>query len=302
MFESTHVLAVVLALGAAIASASQTIFVRIGTEDGTAYDAVIIVIAVNMIALVPLVAVLYYPDYGLTRVSWLSFIAAGLSGTMFGRIFLYTSIERIGASRTAPIIASWALIASVLGVLFLDESLSPIHAVGIVLIVLGVSVIAWETGRENPDGLSRRELAFGIAIPFVGAFAFGLEPIFANWGFNEGTPAPVGLAVKTVVATGCFWLYLRWHDATPDRSSLRSNDTRWFVFAGIASTLFLLGYYVGLELAPVSVVVPIVVTNTLFVVVLSSVFLSQRLERVTWTVGAAALVVVVGVILITIYG
>ena len=302
MTELTHVVAVVLALGAAIASASQSLFVRIGTEDGTAYNAVIVVIGVNMLVLVPLVAIAYYPDYGLTNVSLLSFVAAGLSGTMLGRVFLYTSIDRIGASRTAPIIASWALIASVLGALFLDETLSPAHALGIVLIVVGVAVIAWETGRENPDDLSRRELAVGLLVPITGAFAFGLEPIFANWGFAEGTPAPVGLAVKTVVATVCFLAYLRWHDAVPDLTSLRSNETRWFALAGVASTLFLLGYYVGLELAPVNVVVPIIVTNTLFVVLVSAVFMPRRLERVSPLIGGATLVVVVGVILVTVYG
>lgn len=77
-----------------------------------------------MLVLVPLVGIAYYPDYGLTKTSLLSFTAAGLSGTMLGRVFLYASIDRIGASRTAPIIASWALIASVLGVSYFSTKRS----------------------------------------------------------------------------------------------------------------------------------------------------------------------------------
>lgn len=38
---------------------------------------------------------------------------------------------------------------------------------------------------------------------------------------------------------------IAWENAVPDLTALRSNDTPWFAIAGLASTLFLLGYYVG---------------------------------------------------------
>ena len=302
MIETVHLVGVLLSLGAAFAGASQNLFIRIGTDEGNAYDAVLVVMLLNVVLLLPPVLVIYYPDYGLTRQSWISFIAAGVLGTLLGRMCTYSSIDRIGASRTAPIVASWALISSVLGVIVLGETLTPLHGFGIVLIVAGVAVIAWETSQENPDDLPRRELLIGLLIPVLGAFAFGVEPIFANVGFAEGTPAPVGLVVKTIFATGGFALYLRWRNALPDRATLLSRNSRWFFLAGIASTCFLLGYYVGLSLAPVNVVVPIIVTNTLFVVVLSALFMPQRLERVTARLLAAAAVVVVGVLVITLSG
>lgn len=302
MVEPTHLVAIFIALGAALASASQSLLVRIGTGRGRATDAVLVVMLVNVIVLGPLVAVVYYPDYGLTRVSWLSFVAAGLLGTLLGRAFMYTSISRIGASRTAPIISSQALIATILGVALLGESLLPVHALAIVLIVIGVAGIAWETGHENPDGLTRRELVVGLSIPLGAALAFGMEPIFASFGFAEGTPAPVGLVVKTVAALFGFTLYLRWHDALPTTGVLRSSNTRWFLLAGVGNTLFLLGYYVALEMAPVNVVVPLIITNTLFVLLLSAAFMPQRLENVTWRLATAALVVVVGVLVITLFG
>lgn len=301
MVELTHLIAVFMALGAAIALASQSLFLRIGTEQGNSFDAVFVVMSVNLIVLFPLVSVLYYPDYGLTRVSWVSFTAAGLFGTMLGRMLKFTSISRIGASRTEPIAASNALFATVLGVVLLDETLTVLHGLGIVLIVGGVAAIAWETSHENPDDLPVRELMIGLLIPFGAALAYGIEPIFASFGFGEGTPAPVGLLVKTVAASLAFVLYLRWHGDLPGFAALRSNNTRWFVLAGTANTLFLLGYYVGLSIAPVSIVVPIIITSTLFVVVLSAIFMPQRLEHVTWRLATAATVVVIGVLVITVF-
>lgn len=302
MVELTYLVGILLALAAAVAGAAQYLFIRIGTDEGNAYDAVLIVMLTNVLLLVPPVLVLYYPDYRLTLISWLSFIAAGVFGTLLGRLSSYLSIDRIGASRTAPVVASWALISTVLGVALLDESVTSMHAVGVVLIVGGVVTIAWETSQENPDDLSRRELLAGLALPFAAAVAYAWEPIFANVGFAENTPSVVGLSVKTVAATLGFVLYLRMKGALPHVSTFHPSNAKWFVLGGIGNTLFLLCYYVALENAPVSIVTPIIITNTLFVVLLSAAFMPRRLERVTWLLASAATVVVLGVLTITVFG
>lgn len=302
MVALAHLLGVGLALGAAVAAAAHHVLVRVATDTGRTYDVVLFVMLTNVVFLVPVVGVLYYPTYRLTPVAWLSFIGAGVAGTLLGRMLLYTSIDRIGASRTSPIVATAALFATVFGVLLLGETLNAIHGVGVVCIVVGVGAIAWETSHDAPGDLSGRELLVELLIPIGAALAIGVEPIFANVGFAEGTPAPVGLVVKTVAATAGFAVYLYWRGALPGRSLLRSADVKWLVLAGLANTLFLASYYVGLAVAPVNVVLPIVITNALFVLVISAVVMPERLERVTWRLAVAAGVVVVGAVLITVYG
>ena len=299
MFAGPYLVAILLAFGAAFAAASHNLFIRFGTERGTTHDAFFVVMTISTLVLVPVVLILEYPSYGVTPISWVAFLAAGLFGTLFGMICLYGGIKTIGASRTTPIVASNALVATVLGVLLLGETITWIHAVGILLIVIGIGVIGWETSHDNPDNLSRRALLLSLTLPFAAAFAFGWEPIFANFGFAEGTPATVGLAIKTAVAWAGFVVYLRLKGALPRPTSMHSSDLRWYVLAGIANTLFLLGYYLGLEIAPVNVVVPIIITNSLFVVVLSALVMPQRLERVTWRLIAAACVVVIGAMIVT---
>lgn len=302
MVEVSTLIAVSLAIGAALASAVSNLCVRKGTDSGTPKDAIFVVSLVNVVILLPLVAVVYFPTYDLTQTSWLAFVVAGVLGTLIGRALNFTSIDTIGASRTAPIIASWALIATVLGVVFLEETLTPIHGIGVVLVVSGVSLIAWKTSNDNPDDLPRREVRIGILIPFGAAVSIGWEPIFANIGFAEGTPPLVGLVVKSIAAAIGFGLYLWWDNDLPDASVVRGTNARWFVLAGVMNTSFLLGYYVALAIAPVNVVSPVVVTNTLFVVVLSALFMPQRLERVTWQIVLASAVVVTGVVIITVSG
>jgi uncharacterized membrane protein len=190
----------------------------------------------------------------------------------------------------------------VFGVIFLDESLRPIHGVGIVLIVVGVGMIALETSQENPQDLERHELLLSFLVPLFAAVAYGWEPIFANFGFAAGTPATVGLVVKTVAATLGFIGYLRWRHALPPIERIQSVNIKWFLLAGIANTLFLLGYYLALTIAPVNLVVPMVVTNTLWAVALSAIVMPDRLEIVTRRLVAAALVVVAGVVIVSVVG
>lgn len=299
MLSGTHTLAILLAFGSSIAVATHNLFVRGGTERGTPADAYFIVVSISTLVLVPLVALTYYPDYGLTVVAVLSFVGAGIVGALFGMMMLYVSIERIGAGRTTPIMASQALFATILGVMLLGETLNAAHAAGVVLMVIGIAVIARETSTENPDNLSRRELWLSLSFALGAAIAFGWEPIFANFGFAEGTPAMVGAAVKTTAAWLGFTLYMRYRNGLARITRIRKSDMRWYILAGIAYTLFMIGYYLGLEIAPVSVVVPIIITSTLWVVVLSALVMPQRLERVTWRLAGAATLVVIGAILVT---
>lgn len=299
--DPTHLIAVFLALGAAITNAMSQLCLRIGTTRGKTTDAVLIVMLTNITILLPIVLVAYYPEYQISSVSVVSFIAAGILGTLLGRALMYTSIERIGASRTAPIVATQAIVATALGVILLDESLTAAHLVGILLTVTGVSVIAWEASQDSKQ-LPRRKLIAGLLIPFGAAVAYGTEPIYASYGFEAETPAPVGLVIKTVAATAGFLLYRRYRGTVLPSISLASNNTKWFVLAGITNTLFLLCYYLALELAPVSIVVPLHITSTLFVIVFSFLFMPRHLEQVTWKLTAASTVVVIGVIIITLSG
>ncbi len=291
---------VTLALIAAIASAGTSLLVRVGTSDGNVIEATAIVISINTVILVPPIAIIYYPEYGFTRYTVLAFIAAGISGTLIGRFAKYLSISRIGASRTVPITSSYALIAAVLGVLIFDEQLTLTRLSGMVLIFAGVAGITWRMSQNESKSLSRRKLLFNSLIPLGAAVAYGWEPIFANYGFSEGTPAPVGLAIKSVAATLSFFLYLRLTNTISVLELSTTPNKRWFVFAGIANSAFLLSYYVSLSIAPVSIVVPIIISSTLFVLFFSHIFLPQQLEEVTWQIAVAALTVVFGILLVSV--
>jgi len=281
---------------ASLATAIQVVCVRVGTVEGRSADALVVVLLTNIGVLVPLALVSGYPTYGLTPRALVAFGAAGLVGTMLGRAFYFAGIERVGASRAEPVKGTMPLFATGVAVVVLGERVSAGRIGGIALVVCGVAVLSRELAADsggteaNPRDLS---------IPLIGAFFYGIESTFAKLGFAEGTPVLVGLGVKTLVATITFLAYLRWRGALPTGGAFPADRLWWYLGAGAANTTFLLAYYGALAVAPVVVVVPILQTSPLFVLALSYLFL-PRLERVTPRLVAAAAIVVVGAVVVTI--
>ncbi|WP_276259578.1 DMT family transporter [Haloglomus litoreum] len=290
------------AVGATLFSSLVALAIRAGTDTDTAgsQNALLVVLLTNVVLILPVAVVSSYPDFGLTPTSVGAFAMAGVVGTLLGRSLSYASIERIGASRTAPIKSSQPLHATLIAMVVLGEQVTPLHMAGIVLIVGGVAVVSWDLSRSSADS-SVDASPYELLVPLGAAFFYGLEPIFAKTGINQGTPVAVGLAIKTLVALVGYTLVMRVRWTLPDPRTFDATQLRWYVLAGLFNTAFLASFYLAIQVAPVSVVVPVVTTSPLVIVALSRAFLPD-IERVTWRVAAGAVVVVAGGVLTTLYG
>jgi drug/metabolite transporter (DMT)-like permease len=298
---SPQVVGPLLGIVAAVSLSVAALAIRRGssTEDGSSFDALLVVLIVNVLILVPATLLLYRDDPGLTLRSIGAFAGAGLVGTGLGRMAYYKGIELVGASRAEPVKSSMPLYATLFAVLFLGESVSGLRWLGIAIIILGIGVISWElSGGESIEEFRDVSMT-GVFLGVAAAMLFGLEPILAKIGLAEGTPSLVGLMVKTVAATVFFFAYATAKDQFEFARLRRGTEWVWYAIAGVANTTFLVGYYAGLEIAPVSVVTPLVQTSPLFVAVLSYLFLPD-LEHVTRYVVAGVTLVVTGAALITV--
>ncbi len=296
-------LGVFFASVAAVGFAGQFLCIRLGTEDGEVMDAVLVVLLCNVALLVPPALILYSPPYSAlyTPVSFVSFAAAGVAGMFVARLLLFRSIKAIGASLTSPIVASNVLFATVFAVIFLDERLTAVHFAGIVLIVAGLAVVSWETNASTPSDQSIRETGGTLVLPVAAAVCIGIEPIFISIGLAEGTATLPGVVVMASVATIGFVGYLVWTGAVR-RLPVRDGPMKWYVAAGVFTTIGFVSYFAALELAPVVIVMPLLQVTPLLVVVFSALFLPARLERVTWRVVASAAVVVIGATIVSLSG
>ena len=319
-----------LAVVAAFGWAGQYVFIRLGTRTGSVTRAMLVSLACNVALVVPAVAVLYYPDYGLTLGSAAAFAGAGIAGSVLSRVAQFEATRTIGASRTAPVVSSTALVSALLAVLFLDETLTLPHLGGIVLIVGAVAVISHETARDDASAGSLADAGAYLLLPVLAALSLGVEPILLKLGFAAGTPTFVGLAVMLSAAAVGYAAFVAARDGLPSPGSVRGSDgdrtsgedrapgedrnpdrrrvgvrdgnLRWYLGAGVAGTLALVGYFAALAVAPVVVVVPILQAAPLLVVGLSAVLLPRGLERITPRLVLAATAVVVGTVVVSLSG
>lgn len=291
-------LGVLLAIVAACCLAGQALTIRLATQNGRPTDVLLVVMGVNIAVLVPLTAIVD-PNPTVTTKSVAAFAAAGIAGTMIGRILFYEGIKQIGASRAEPIKASMPLHATILAVFVLDEVVTLGQFVGIFLIVIGIVLVSWTERDTDADASS--SVAVGVSLPLAAAIFFALEPIFATIGLAEGTSTFAGLTIKTVVAFVVFLGYLRWKNDVIRIREIPQHEIRWYVMAGVMSTGFLLAYYAGLAVSRVGVVVPIMQTSPLIVILVSAAAL-RGIERVTWKLVVAGMIVVTGAIVVTVAG
>ena len=168
----------------------------------------------------------------------------------------------------------------------------------------GIAVISWDSakggGSEQP---SLRTVGFAaLGVPIASAVFFGFEPFFFSYGLEDGTSMFLGLSVATVSALIGYLAYSTWNGTLPSRRLVRSPNMKWYLGAGLATTVSLLLYVAALEVAPVVLVIPVIQTAPLNVLVFSVFFLSEQLEHVTALLVGASLVVVVGTVLVTFSG
>lgn len=289
-------LAIAFALCSALGVAAYSLFIRVGTSksDGTVNDALVVILLSNFVAVAPATVVLHH-SVTVTPVGIAAFVGAGLVATILGRISYYKGIELAGSSRTEPLKATQLIYATIIPAAVLGEVLSVFHVVGILCILAGVVAISLESQSESSTSLdgARTGIMFGLA---SGLF-YGLEPTLAKIGIAENIPILVGITVKTVTALVLFVTYLRLNGWS---FTARASSNWWFVAAGAANTVFLVSYYAALEIAPVTIVYPILQTSPIFIIGLSLLFVPSHLERITWKLVLGAVIIVAGTIVVVI--
>jgi drug/metabolite transporter (DMT)-like permease len=114
-----------------------------------------------LIAVVVLVAYVYWREGGLPRLSrqqWLGVTLLGATGVAAYNLCFMFGLERVSASRGALIVALNPAMTMVGGALFLGEPLTRARVFGIALALVGVAIVL---GHGNPLGLFEGHVGLG---------------------------------------------------------------------------------------------------------------------------------------------
>jgi drug/metabolite transporter (DMT)-like permease len=277
--------AVVLGAVSAFLFGAMTVLLRIALRTGVAPE------LGSLLTIVPAAAVtlavsLVRGDWNLAS-AW-PFVFAGLLAPGIAQILFTFGVRDAGASRTSVTVGTAPLFAVATALVFLDEPLVAGLIVGAALIVTGGILLA--SDRARPEHFKR----IGLVYALVGTAAFATRDTLVRWLVTDATDVPPVLAASVAMLTGVAvaLLFVLWRRATVTRSAAAA-----FVPAGVCYGLSYVFLFEAFSRGRVSVVSPIVATESLWGVTLSWLVLRGSEHVGRRLVLGAALVVTGGVLI-----
>ena len=278
--------AVLLALASAMLFGATTVAMRVAFRWGAlAEGGALFTVLVAIAVVLPVAAV----QGGFTSDVW-PFLIAGLLGPGISQFLFTFAVREAGAARTSVVIGTGPLFSIVIAVVLLGEPLEVALVAGALLIVSGGFLLVSE--RDRPEHVRVR----GLVLALVATIVFASRDNLVRWLSIDTDASPGVAALATLVAGAALMTVF----VVLARAPLRARDARAFMPAGVLFGLSYVclfeAYYRGL----VTVVSPLVSTESLWGVGLAAIVLGTS-ERVGLRLVAGAMLVVAGGVLIGVY-
>ena len=273
--------AVVLALASAALFGSMTVALRFGlVRVPDAEAGALLTIAAAFLVTVP-----FALAGGLELAGTWPFLLAGVLGPGGSQLLFTLAVRDAGPSRTSMAVGTAPLFSVAIALLLLDEPAKAGVLGGALLIVVGGIVLVREPGR--PKHVKWIGLGFALAATIV----FAVRDNFVRHLSLDTEVEPALAAAVTLLAGGVTiagWLLLT-------RRRVPLTGFRAFAPAGVLFGLSYLCLFEGYYRGRVSVVSPLVATESLWGVALSALLLRRHELVGPRLFGGAALVVAGGV-------
>jgi drug/metabolite transporter (DMT)-like permease len=275
--------AVVLALASAALFGSMTVALRFAlAREPDAEAGAVLTIAAALLVTLPFVAA---GDIDLAG-TW-PFLLAGVLGPGCSQLLFTLAVRDAGPSRTSVTVGTAPLFSVAIALVLLNEPAKAGVIAGAILIVTGGIVLVREPGR--PDHVKWIGLAYALAATIIFAVR---DNLVRHLSLDTGVE-PALAAASTLFAGGitvAVWLVV-------SRRRLPTKGFRAFVPAGVLFGLSYICLFEAYYRGRVSVVSPLVATESLWGVALSALLLRRHELVGPRLFGGAALVVAGGVLI-----
>jgi drug/metabolite transporter (DMT)-like permease len=282
------VAAVGLALCSALLFGAMSVGLRIGL--GRYPDAALATLATvaGAFAVALAAAVVEAPSRGVHAGDAWPFLLAGILQPGIGQLLVTLAIATVGASRASVVFGMAPLISVTIALGLLGEPLDWVLVVGAVLVVAGGVELARE--RERPRHLR----AVGLLYAFLVTILFSARDNLVRW-LSHSTDVPPGAAATATLVGGLVVVAVALGPRVRSRRGVLP-----FLGVGVLFGLSYVSLFEAYYRGRVTVVSPLVATESLFGVLLA-VLLLRNTELVGRRLALGALLVVAGGALIGAY-
>jgi drug/metabolite transporter (DMT)-like permease len=273
--------AVLLACCSAFLFGAMTVALRLALDRGTDADVgAALTILPALATVLPFVAVRGDLDLGGI---W-PFLLAGILGPGLSQLLFTLAVRDAGPSRTSVVVGTAPLFSVALALVFLDEPVRAALIVGAVLIVLGGLLLVGERGRPAHFKLA------GLVFAFAATAVFAARDNLVRWLALDTSVNPA-LAAAATLGSGCLCVLAYVLVVRGRAIPLRRLPA--FAPAGVLFGLSYVALFEAYYRGRVTVVSPLVATESLWGVLLSALIL-RRSELVGPRLLAGAALVVAG--------
>jgi drug/metabolite transporter (DMT)-like permease len=288
--------AVLFALASAVSFGAMTVSLRAALKRHPEPD-VGAVASTVVAALVAVVAIAFERGGGeaASAKELAVFAVAGLLAPGVSQIFFTVAVKEAGASRTSVVAGTAPLFAATLAIVLLDEPFEWALALGAVLIVGAGVLLVGDTARS----LDFRLVGIGYAL--LATSLFTSRDVVVRWYSEDAALASVEAAAAALSAGAL--VMLAW--AAIERrgalvTALASPALLRFVVPGFFFGLSYVLLFAAVYRGKLTVVSPLVATESLWGVLLAAIFLRSS-ELVGLRLVLGAVLVVAGGVLIGVY-
>jgi len=283
-------LVVLLAAGAALSFGALAVTIRLALQPPLDAEAASLVTTFLAGVCCVVLAVVTGDLTGFEWVDTWPFFLTGLFAPGISQILFTRAVGVIGPSRTAVFVGVSPVLSAAIAVTLLSEPLHVALVLGTLLVVAGGTLLVRERGR--PGGL----LSLGIGMALGAALLFGIRDNLVRWA-ARGSDVPGLVAASASLASATLVIaivvLLRPNGIARVRQAFRP-----FLLSGLVYGVSYACLYSALDRGRVTIVAPLVATESLFAVLISMVVL-RKSERIGARLLVAAALVVGGGALIS---
>ena len=224
----------------------------------------------------------------------LQYFAIGIVAPGLSQILFVVAVREVGASRSAIMIGTAPLLATIIAVGFRDEQLVAGLLVGTILIVIGGASLAWD--RNLPPGFRKRGMLFAFGCALLFAIRDNAMRIMGTGTDMDSRAGTTWTLAGALVAVLVFALISR-RGALPSQFRL---CFRAFLPAGIVFGVAYLALVIALEIGRVTVFAPLNAMQSMWTVLFAWLLLGKS-DGIGVRILAAMALVVAGGILIGVF-
>lgn len=198
----------------------------------------------------------------------LSGIATGLSWLCYYRALQIGDVNKVVAIDKSSIV-----LTIILAFIILDEKITFIKFISIIIIVIGTYLMI-DKKNEAEYKKNRGWLMFAL----LSAIFASLTSILAKIGINN-INSNLGTAIRTIIVLIMAWIVVFVTKSNKEIKKIDKRSLKFIILSGITTGLSWLCYYRALQDGYASVVVPLDKFSIVFTVVFSYIFLKEKLNK-----------------------